>query len=63
MKLSDEFDIDFMPQMVKVSTYGLRNSTTHWEEELLQSVSGFTFSKHCGYRSRGLRGVKRSEKL
>ena len=29
----------------------------HWEE-LLQSVSDFIFSKHCGYRSRGLRGVK-----
>ena len=37
-------------------------STTHWEE-LLQSVSDFIFSKHYGYRSRGLRGVKRSEKL
>ena len=34
----------------------------HWEE-LLQSVSDFIFSKHYGYRSRGLRGVKRSEKL
>ena len=26
---------------------------------LLQSVSGFIFSKHCGYRSRGVRGVER----
>ena len=34
----------------------------HWEE-LLQSVSDFIFSKHYGYRSRDLRGVKRSEKL
>ena len=34
----------------------------HWEE-LLKSVSDFIFSKHYGYRSRGLRGVKRSEKL
>jgi hypothetical protein len=34
---------------------------------LLQSVSNFIFrliiSKHYGYRSRGLRSVKRSEKL
>ena len=37
-------------------------SGPHWEE-LLQSVSDFIFSKHYGYRSRGLRGVKRSEKL
>ena len=35
---------------------------SHWEE-LLQSVSYFIFSKHYGYRSRGLRGVKRSRKL
>ena len=35
---------------------------SHWEE-LLQSVSEFIFSKHCGCRSRGLRGVNRSEKL
>ena len=34
----------------------------HWEE-LLQSVSDFIFSKHCGYRSRGVRGVKRPEIL
>ena len=38
------------------------DSFAHWEE-LLQSVSDFIFSKHYGYRSRGLRGVKRSEKL
>ena len=37
-------------------------SKTHWEE-LLQSVSDFTFSKHCGYRSKGVRGVKRPEIL
>ena len=36
--------------------------STHWEE-LLQSVSDFIFSKHCGYRSRSLKGVKRSEIL
>ena len=34
----------------------------HWEE-LLQSVSDFIFSKHCGYRSRGVRGIKRQEIL
>ena len=34
----------------------------HWEE-LLKSVSDFIFSKHCGYRSRGVRGVKRPEIL
>ena len=34
----------------------------HWEE-LLQSVSDFIFSKHCGYRSMGLKVVKRSEIL
>ena len=33
---------------------------THWEE-LLQSVSDLTFSKHCGYTPMGVRGVKRSE--
>ena len=32
-------------------------------EEMLESVSDFVFSKHYGYRSSGLRGVKRSEKL
>ena len=40
--------------------------TSHWEE-LLQFVSNFIFwliiSKHYRYRSRGLRGVKRSEKF
>ena len=46
--------------MSAVITY--TNSNTHWEE-LLQSVSDFIFSKYYGYRSRGLRGVKRSEKL
>ena len=35
---------------------------SHWEE-LLQSVSDFIFCKHCGYRSRGVRGVKRPEIL
>ena len=34
----------------------------HWEE-LFQSVSDFIFSKHCRYRSRGVRGVKRPEIL
>ena len=38
------------------------NKPTHWED-LLQSVSDFIFSKHYGYRCRGFRGVKRSEKL
>ena len=47
--------------------YGLqllifRLGNTHWEE-FLQSVSDFIFSKHCGYRSRGVRGVKRPEIL
>ena len=40
----------------------LRSQNTHWEE-LLQSVSDFIFSKHCGYRYRGLNGVKRSDFL
>ena len=35
---------------------------THWEE-LLQSVSDFIFSKHCGCTPRGVRGVKRPEIL
>ena len=34
----------------------------HWEE-LLQSVSDFIFSKHCGCTPRGVRGVKRPEIL
>ena len=34
----------------------------HWEE-LLQSVLDFIYSKHCGYRSRRLKCVKRSVKL
>ena len=38
------------------------STRTQWEE-LLQSVSEFIFSEHYGYRFRGLRGVKRSEKL
>ena len=36
--------------------------TSHWEE-LLQSVSDFIFSKHCGCTPRGVRGVKRPEIL
>ena len=43
-------------------TLGHITTQSHWEE-LLKSVSDFIFSKHYGYRSRGLRGVKRSEKL
>ena len=35
-----------------------RNALTHWEE-LLQFVSEFIFSKHCGCTPRGVRGVKR----
>ena len=64
---------------VRVSIMGpylcgsLRPSSTHAhyqsrrnseaEEELLQSVSNLIFSKHCRYRSRGVRGVKRPEIL
>ena len=32
-------------------------------EELLQYVSDFIYSKHCEYKSKGLKGVKRSERL
>ena len=41
---------------------GLPASSSHWEE-LLQSVSDFIFSKHCGCTPRGVRGVKRPEIL
>ena len=37
-------------------------ATTHWEE-LLDSVSDFIFSNHCGYTPRGVKGVKRPEIL
>ena len=55
----------FLKSVVSMSTVvelHETEATAHWEE-LLQSVSDFIFSKHYGYRSRGLRGVKRSEKL
>ena len=39
-----------------------QSAIAHWEE-LLQSVSDFIFSKHCGCTPRGVRGVKRPEIL
>ena len=50
--------------LTKTTDYGdtKAKSLTHWEE-LLQSVSDFIFSKHCGCTPRGVRGVKRPEIL
>ena len=53
--------IDSAPEWLEITEHGLRG-LTHWEE-LLQSVSDFIFSKHCGCTPRGVRGVKRPEIL